>query len=51
MDGFEAKLGKVAESVEQVASTMVTQDMTKEQFAQIEILLKQIMSTSLGLKS
>ena len=51
MDGFEAKLGKVAESVEQVASTMVTQDMTKEQFAQIEILLKQSMSTSLGLKS
>jgi hypothetical protein len=51
MDGFEAKLGKVAETVEQVASKMVvTHDMTKEQFDKITALLETIMSTSLDLK-
>ena len=50
MDGFEAKLGKVAESLESVASTMVTQDMTQRQFDQIKDLLKAIMDTSLDLK-
>jgi hypothetical protein len=50
MDGFEAKLGKVAESIESVASTMVTQDMTQGQFNQIKSLLDQIMASSLELK-
>jgi hypothetical protein len=48
MDGFEAKLGKVAESIEHNA--MVTQQMTKGQFDEIRSLLQLIMDTSLDLK-
>ncbi len=59
MDGFEGKLGKVAESVEQVTTKMITQDdfkdmkdsiMTKEDFKEILFRLQQIQSTSLDQK-
>lgn len=59
MDGFEGKLGKVAESVEQVTTKMITQDdfknmkdsiMTKEDFREILFRLQQIQSTSLDQK-
>jgi predicted component of type VI protein secretion system len=59
MDGFEGKLGKVVENVEQVTTKMATQDdirdlkgsmMTKEDLKEIIFRLQQIQSTSLDHK-
>ena len=62
MDGFEGKLGKVVQSVEEVASKMVTQEdikdlkemkenmMTKENFTEIQNLLIEIKSMNFGVE-
>jgi hypothetical protein len=51
MDGFEGKLGKIVESVEEITSKMVKQDdikdmkenmMTKKDFEDIQQLVKEI---------
>lgn len=60
MDGFEGKLVKVAESVEEITSKMVKLDdikdimdmkenmMTKKNFEEIQDLLREIKSASFG---
>ena len=59
LDGFEGKLEKVVESVDQVHGKMLTQDdlkdmktsmMSKEDFREILQKLEQIQSTSMDFK-
>jgi hypothetical protein len=59
LDGFEGKLEKVVESVDQVHGKMLTQDdlkdmktsmMSKEDFKEILQRLEQIQSTSMDFK-
>jgi len=59
LDGFEGKLEKVVESVDQVQGKMLTQDdlkdmktsmMSKEDFKEILQKLEQIQSTSMDFK-